>query len=107
VLLFALAWSRAGLDFALRLAPAGFLVTLIALRKLYPMCVADPPLSIAPSEVEARTDWTGTLLTLGVALAILAVLAFELVTSLWIALLVCAALVALEMVLDRAALTKA
>jgi hypothetical protein len=103
VLLFALTWSQVDLVFALRLALPGALLSHIVLRKLYPMCVGDLPLSVAPDEIEAKMDWTGTLLTLAIVLTIAAVLAFEYITSIGIGLAVSAALFAIDRVLDRAA----
>jgi hypothetical protein len=101
--LFALAWSQVGFGFALRLALPGALLSLIVVRRLYPMCVSDLPLSVAANEIESKMDWTGILLTLAVALTIVAVLAFKYITSVPIGIGVCAVLLAIELALDRAA----
>lgn len=103
VLLIALAWSQVDFGFALRLALPGALLSLIVVRKLYPLCVRDLPLSVAASEIESRMDWTGTLLTLAIALTIVAVLAFKYITTVAIGAGACAVLLAVEIVLDRAA----
>ena len=102
VLLFALTWSQVDAAFALRLALPGALLSLIVMRRLYPMCVGDLPLSVAPNEIEAKMDWTGTLLTLAIGLTVVAVVAFKLITSIEIALGVCAVLIAIDWALDRA-----
>lgn len=107
VLLFVLAWSQAGLEFALRLASVGFLVSIVVVRRLYRVCVGDVPLSTDPGAIQARLDWTGTLLGLGFALTLVAVLALLYVTTYPIALLVCAALIAFEWQSDRRALAEA
>jgi hypothetical protein len=70
-----LAAVLAGPDFALRLAPAGFLITLVVMRVLYPIVVRDHPLSVAADEVEVQHDWMGMLATLAFMLVILAALA--------------------------------
>lgn len=103
VLLFALAWSQAELGFALRLAPVGFLVSIAVVRGLYGKCVSDLPLSTDPSAIEARLDWTGTLLGLGFGLTLIAVLALIFVKTIVVAVAACAALLALEWSADRRA----
>jgi len=105
--LFAFAWAQAGLDFAARLAPAGFLVTLILMRKLYALCVTDLPLSVEPGSIQAKMDWTGTLMMLAIVLTLVSVAAFKLVTTIWIALAVAAVLVLLEWRADRRPTTQA
>jgi hypothetical protein len=96
VVLFALAWTQAGLGFALRLAPIGFLVSLLVLRKLYAVCVTDVPLSNEPSSIRADMDWTGPLFGLAIGLTVLAIVAFRFVTNAWIAAAACALLIWLE-----------
>ena len=100
VLLFALAWSQAGLGFAARLAPIGFLLSIVVMRKLYATCVSDVPLSTPISELESRLDWTGTLLGLGVGLTLVAIVAYLKVTSALVAIVVCIVLIFLERWLD-------
>jgi hypothetical protein len=75
VVLGGMAMVLAGPDFALRLTPAGFVITLIVMRVIYPTVVRDNPLSVAADEVEVQHDWMGTLATLAFLLVILAALA--------------------------------
>lgn len=75
VVLGVMAAVLAGPDFALRLTPGGFLVTLIVTRALYPNVVRNNPLSVAADELEVKHDWMGALATLAVGLVILATLA--------------------------------
>ncbi len=96
VLLFALAWSQAGLNFAARLAPIGFLLSIVVIRKLYATCVSDVPLSTPMSELESRLDWTGTLLGLGVGLTLVAIIAYLKITNVILAVLVCSVLILIE-----------
>jgi len=101
VVLFGLAWSRAGLGFATTMAPIGFLVSLAVLRGLYPMCVSDVPLSTDPEAIVTRMDWTGKLMTVGIALTVVAILAQQFVTSWTVFLVVFVVLVLLEWNADR------
>lgn len=100
-LLFALAWAETSLEFALRMAPAGFLISLLVLQPLYAKLVQEPPLSVLPERVETRMDWTGSLMGLAFGLTVAAVLAVNLVTSVPVALGLCAVLVAAILVRDR------
>ncbi len=100
-LLFALAWNQAGLQFALRMAPAGFLVSLLTLRPLYALLVHEPPLSVLPEAIETRMDWTGPLMGLALGLTIVSVLALNLITSVPRTLAVCAALCVAVLVQER------
>ncbi|MCB9914073.1 MAG: hypothetical protein H6828_02855 [Planctomycetes bacterium] len=68
----ALAWFLADAGFALRLALPGGLLSLLALRVLYPRCVVGAPLSVAPEDVEVHHDWTGLLLGLALLLTVAA-----------------------------------
>ena len=76
-----LAAALAGPEFALRLAPAGLVVTLIVMRFLYPHIATGLPLSVAADQVEVRHDWMGALATLAFLLVILATLAFAYLAS--------------------------
>ena len=105
-LLFALAWSRAGLQFALFLTPIGFLVSLALMRHLYAQCVSDTPLSTDPDEIKAELDWTGQLLMIGLGLTVVAILAMKFVTSLALAATSCAVLVLFEWTANRRSLEK-
>jgi hypothetical protein len=100
-LLFVLAWTQAGLAFALRIAlPAGILASIL-LRALYAKFVKELPLSVAPDEIEARLDWTGVLTGLGIGLTLAAILAVRYVGNLATGLALAAALVVVDGVLDR------
>jgi hypothetical protein len=100
-MLFVLAWTQAGFSFALRLALPAALVSTILLRLLYAKFVHEPPLSVAPDEIEARLDWTGVLAGLGIGLTLAAILAANWVTSLGAGLALAAALLVVERALDR------
>jgi len=73
-----IAWYQAGPEVALRLAPAGFLVSLFVLRRLHGICVQDAPLSVLPSEIRFEMDWFGVLGGLSMLLLVLAILASRL-----------------------------
>lgn len=98
-----IAWTLAGTDLVLRLWPAALLVSLLVLRLLYPMCVRDPPLSIAPDDVRGELDWLGSLSGLALALAVAAVLANRFLLTPGAGLAVAALLLAVELVWGRAA----
>ncbi len=100
--LFAIGVAQGRSELALRLAPIAFATAIVVVRIVWPMCVADLPLSIPPENVAVLGNWGNLLLTLGVASAVLAVVAELYVTNFVIALVVLAALIALELALDRA-----
>ena len=62
-------------DLLLRLWLPAVLLGLVLLRLLYPACVRDLPLSVAPEELRAEVDWAGRVATLAVGLTLLAVIA--------------------------------
>lgn len=62
-------------ELLLRLWLPAVLLGLVLLRLLYPACVRDLPLSIAPEELRAEVDWAGRVATLAVGLTLLAVVA--------------------------------
>lgn len=99
--LTALSWSLAGAAFALRLAIPGALFTFFSLRILYPRCVLDLPLSTDPEKIEVKHDWTGLLVSLAALLTLFALLARRFVTDAPRALLLIAALVVAEVIVDR------
>ncbi len=75
VLLAVLAWQAIGLGFTLRMAIPGALLTQLILRRVYPICVPDAPLSIAPDALRSDLNWGGSLMGYAFALTIAAVLA--------------------------------
>lgn len=100
--LFVLAWSQAGLAFAVRLALPAAILSTILLRQLYPMFVKEPPLSVAPDAIEAKVDWAGVLAGLGIGATLLAILAARFVTSLAAGLALAALLLVVERLQDAA-----
>ncbi|MAF64917.1 MAG: hypothetical protein CMJ84_04565 [Planctomycetes bacterium] len=84
-----------------RLAPAGAVVSVLAVRLLYPRIVSAPPLSTAVEELEVNHDWMGLVMTLVVVLVGVSFLAGALVTSLPRAAAFTAGLIAVELALDR------
>ncbi len=100
-LLALLCWSRGGPLLALRLALPGALVAVLVLRATWRTCVRDLPLSVDPDELAIDLDWLGLLGGLGIGLTIASVLVTRLVTNAGSALLLAAALLVLEFVLDR------
>lgn len=97
VLLSVVAWSSGQHEILLRLGPLSFLVTLAVLRGLYGHLVADPPLSVHPSEIRAPIDWTGPLMTIGIALTLVSIVAWRVVDTPAIALVVTLVLLAVEL----------
>jgi hypothetical protein len=77
----ALALWQEGWGFTLRLAPCALLAALFVLRRLYPVCVSDRPLSIAPDELRADLDWFGVLGGMSFVLVALAIVANRFATS--------------------------
>jgi hypothetical protein len=102
-LLFALAAAQTSFEFALRMAPAGFLVSLLVVGPLYRSLVHEPPLSVLPERIETHMDWTGSLMGLAFGLTIAAVLALKFVTSVPLALFLCALLVGILLAQERRA----
>lgn len=103
LLLGFVAWTQAGPDVVLRLALPGFLVSLLILRKLYPVCVEAPPLSTAPDELRVEFDWLGILAGIAFALTLVAVLANRYLDSVVPALIISTLLVVVDRTLDRRA----
>ena len=84
------------------LALPGALVAVLVLRLSWRRCVVDLPLSVEPDELAIDLDWLGLLGGLGLGLTLISVLVTRNVTdptSAWVLVL---ALLALEVVLDRA-----
>lgn len=70
-----LAWAQSGPSVVLRLALPGFLLSLLITRRVYRACVEDPPLSVAPDDVRAAYDWSGSFLGYAIGLTVLALFA--------------------------------
>jgi hypothetical protein len=100
-ILFLLAWVQVDLSFAVRLGLPAFLLATILARSLYAKFVHELPLSVAPSEIESRLDWTGALLGLALGLTLAAILAARFVTSVPLGLGLAAALVLVERLGDQ------
>ncbi len=96
-----LAWLLTDGAFAWRLTLPGALVSLIALRVLYPRCVVGAPLSRAPAEIEVHHDWTGLLLGLAAALTVLALVAQRVLVTPVQSLGLVLGLLVLELILER------
>ncbi len=96
-----LAWFQAGPAFALRVTPAGALASLLVLRRLYPICVQDAPLSIPPDEVRTDLDWLGLLGGLALVLTGLALVTSRVLTSFPASAALVLALLALDALLQR------
>ena len=93
LLLGLLAWQSVGHEFALRMAIPGALISLLVLRRLYPTCVTDMPLSIAPDQLRSNLDWGGTLMGWAVVLTLLSVVANRFLSLEWAAaVILCLAL---------------
>lgn len=99
----AIAAAQGGIHVVVRLALPAALLALIIMRKLYPMCVEELPLSVAPGDITAKLDWTGTLLMLGIGLTVLALVALKYVDSVAAGLTCAAVLIGIEWLLDRTA----
>ncbi|MCK6447804.1 MAG: hypothetical protein L6Q99_15540 [Planctomycetes bacterium] len=89
------------LSSAALLVPVAFLLAVAVMRATWDFCVHDLPLSNPPETVEAKLNWGNVLIGSGVVLTILAVLAWRLVDRAWLAAVICAALLALELATDR------
>jgi len=86
----------------LRLALPGALAALLVLRTTWHICVRDLPLSIAPDELAIDLDWLGLRGGLGLGLTVVSVLVVRYVPDAGSALVLSAALLALELLLERA-----
>jgi hypothetical protein len=100
LLLALLCWSLAGADFALRLAPPAFLVTLLVLRSLQAHMPYEQPLSLPPDQIEAPQSMFQTMLGLGMILLVVALAARQLDT-LPLAAAASVALIVVELAGDR------
>lgn len=107
VLLSVVGLAQGGVEVVTRLALPAALLALIVMRKLYPMCAEDLPLSVAPNDITAKLDWTGSLLMLGIGLTVLALVAQKFVSSVGLGLACAAVLLAIEWALDRAQYARA
>jgi len=80
----------------------GALAAVIVLRMTWQRCVSDLPLSVDPDELAVDLDWMGLLGGLGLGLTVFAVWVARNVVEPTHTLALCAALLAVEMALDRA-----
>ena len=60
-LLAFITWVQSGPEVVLRLALPGFLLAVFVLRRLYAVCVPNPPLSVSPEDIRFNQDWFGML----------------------------------------------
>ncbi len=90
----------------LRLVLPGYLVSLLCMRWLHPRCVVAPPLSMHPEDVRFDLDRFGQLAALALSLTVIALLANRFLTSGTTAVGVSAALLGLELLLERNPLRK-
>lgn len=73
-LLFAiLTYSLTGAEAILRLTLPAFCVATLAVARLWPLCVAAPPLSMSPEDFTPPTAWYGSLVGWAMGLTILAI----------------------------------
>jgi hypothetical protein len=86
---------------ALRIALPAALTALIVLRATWTTCVRDRPLSVDPDELAIDLDWLGLLGALGLGLTIVSVAVARAVTTLPALALLCAVLLALEVVASK------
>jgi len=101
-LLALLAAGVGGIPFALRMVPAGLLVSVFVLRGTWSQCVDAPPLSTAPAELRVPYNLLSLLGTLAVVLTLVSIAAM-LALDTWLpAAAVTAALVTAELAADRA-----
>lgn len=73
--LLGLGLALAQTELLVRLWLPAVLLGLVLLRLLYPSCVRDLPLSVAPEELRSEVGWAGVVAPLAVTLTLLAVLA--------------------------------
>lgn len=101
VLLAVLTIVQGTLSSAALLVPIAFLLAVAVMRATWDACVHDLPMSNPPEAIEAKLNWGNVLIGSGVVLTIVAVLAWRLVDRAWLAAVICAALLALELATDR------
>lgn len=90
-----------GVGLVARLALPALLSAVIVLRATWRTCVTSPPLSTAPDELYINRDWLGMLAVIASVLSVVAVLAARWVQGPLEALAFAAAVLGLEIVLDR------
>jgi hypothetical protein len=73
--LLALGLALSELEILARLWLPALLLALLLLRRLYPACVRDLPLSVAPEDLRSEVDWAGQVTALAVGSTLVAVLA--------------------------------
>ena len=89
-----------GAAFTARLLPSAVLVTLIAMRRLYPTCATAPPLSRATNRLETEGDLAKSMFAQSLLLPVLGILVWPLFRSLPAVLALVAGLLVLERLLD-------
>lgn len=101
ILLSAVSIAFSGVEFTLRVALPGALVTLLVMRRLYPRCANATPLSRALDELEHERDLMSSMLGQSIVLPILGIAIWRLaVTPLQVGAVI-AILLALEWAHDR------
>jgi len=76
-----LTWFLGSPSLCLRLLLPAFLTALFMLRKLYPIFVDAPPMSIAPNEVESNNNWLTVLAGAALLLTFVGVIANRVVLT--------------------------
>lgn len=99
--LSAISVALAGWDFSLRVAVPGALLTLIMMRRLFPTCVLNAPLSRGLSELEHDEDLAKSMFAQALVLPILGIAVWRLAEPWWAFTGLTLALLALELVHDR------
>lgn len=101
VLLAGLCFVLTDISVVMRFALPGAMVSLIVMRRLYPLLVVEPPLSAPPDAVNTNMDWTGVLMGLGVGLTVVAVFAVPVLSEAWHGVVAALGLLAVDTFLDR------
>ncbi|MDA1265440.1 MAG: hypothetical protein O2816_10220 [Planctomycetota bacterium] len=94
-----MAYARADLIFALRLAPAAFAATLLLQRVIWPGYVSRPPLSAPPSDLGTVWDDAGSggMLMIAIGTSLVAILAWRKIDSPWLAFAMLAVALLIEL----------
>lgn len=100
--LAALGFLQGRWETSLRLAPAGFVASVIVARLVWRRCAPERPLSIPHDELRIDNDWIGMLAVIAFALILVSLAAVRWLDSWPASLALIGALVAIEFALDRA-----